>query len=101
MTEIRIHENIFEQYSSFRRGIVVAKKVRNHGHSQELEAKLNQAIAQAAKQAIDLKTDPRIIVWNQAHQQFGSKGEIESNDFRDVLIIQRSIFYTIARHSRP
>jgi len=72
MTEIRIHENIFEEYPTFRRGIVVAKKIRNHGHSQELEAKLNQAIAQAAKEPIDLKTDPRTIVWNQAHRQFGS-----------------------------
>ncbi len=72
MTEIRIHENIFEQYSSFRRGIVVAKRVQNHGHSQELEAKLSQAIAQAAKEPIDLKNDPRIIVWDQAHRQFGS-----------------------------
>jgi len=72
MTEIQIRENIFEQYSSFRRGIVVAKKVRNHGHSQELAARFSQAMAQASKQPIDLKTDPRIIAWNQAHQQFGS-----------------------------
>ncbi len=72
MTEVRINENIFEEYPTFRRGIVVARKIQNHGHSQELEAKLNQAIAQAAKEPIDLKTDPRTIVWNQAHRQFGS-----------------------------
>ena len=72
MTEIRIRETIFEEYPTFRRGIVVAKKIRNHGHSQELEAKLTQATAQATKEPIDLKTDSRAIVWNQAHRQFGS-----------------------------
>ena len=72
MTEIRIQENIFQEYPTFRRGIVVAKKIRNHGRSQELEARLNQAIAQAAQEPIDVKTDPRTIVWDQAHRQFGS-----------------------------
>ena len=72
MTEIRIHKNLFQEYPTFRRGIVVAKNVHNHGHSQELEAVLNQAIAQAAQQPIDLKTDIRTIVWDQAHRQFGS-----------------------------
>jgi len=72
MTEIRIHKNIFKEYPTFRRGIVVGKKIQNHGHSQELEAKLNQAIAQSATQPIDIKTDIRIIVWNQAHRQFDS-----------------------------
>jgi len=72
MTEIWIHTNIFNEYPTFRRGIVVAKNIQNHGHSQELEAKLNQAIAQSAKHPINLKTDTRTIVWNQAHRQFGS-----------------------------
>lgn len=72
MIEIRIHENIFKEYPTFRRGIVMAKEIQNHGHSQELEAKLNQAIAQAAKEPVDVKTDPRTAVWNQAHRQFGS-----------------------------
>jgi lysyl-tRNA synthetase class 2 len=72
MTEIRIHKNIFNEYPTFRRGIVVAKKIQNHDHSRELEAKLNQAIAESAKQPIDVKNDIRIIVWNQAHRQFNS-----------------------------
>jgi DNA/RNA-binding domain of Phe-tRNA-synthetase-like protein len=72
MIEIRVHENIFKQYPTFRRGIVVAKKIKNRGHSQELKAMLNQAIEKAAKQPIDLKTDARTTAWNQAHRQFGS-----------------------------
>jgi len=62
--EIRVHENIFKEYPTFRRGIVVAKKIKNRGHSQELKAMLNQAVAEAAKQLIDLKTDTRTTTWN-------------------------------------
>jgi DNA/RNA-binding domain of Phe-tRNA-synthetase-like protein len=47
-------------------------KIQNHGHSQELEARLNQAIARAAKEPVDVKTDPRTTLWNEAHRQFGS-----------------------------
>lgn len=72
MTEVRIHQNILEEYPTFRRGIVVAKGIQNHGHSEKLEAMLNQAIAQAAQEPVDLKTDPRTLVWNEAHRQFGS-----------------------------
>ena len=72
MTEIRIHQTIFNNYPTFRRGIVVAKNIHNHGHSKELEAMLNQAIAQSAQQPIDVKTDMRTLVWNDAHRQFGS-----------------------------
>jgi len=72
VTEIRIHQTIFNNYPTFRRGIVVAKNIHNHGHSKELEAMLNQAIAQSAQQPIDVKTDMRTLVWNDAHRQFGS-----------------------------
>ncbi|MGD8229612.1 MAG: phenylalanine--tRNA ligase beta subunit-related protein [Desulfobacteraceae bacterium] len=72
MAEIRVHEKIFEDYPTFRRGIVVAKKMQNSGHSKELEALLREVTAEAAERPIDLKADPRIMVWNEAHRQFGS-----------------------------
>ena len=72
MPEIRIDEKIFEQYPTFRRGIVVARNIDNQGPSKELENILNDAVAQAARQPIDLKADRRIMVWDAAHRQFGS-----------------------------
>ena len=72
MAEIRIQEKIFEAYPTFRRGIVVAKQMQNSGHSGELEVMLREVIAEAAERPIDLKKDPRIKVWNEAHRQFGS-----------------------------
>lgn len=49
MPEIRIHEKIFEAYTSFRRGIVVGTKMQNKGHSEELETLLKRATAEAAE----------------------------------------------------
>jgi DNA/RNA-binding domain of Phe-tRNA-synthetase-like protein len=72
MPEIRIDDKIFEQHPTFRRGIVVARNIDNQGHSRELENMLNDAVSHAARQPIDLKTDPRIMVWDAAHRQFGS-----------------------------
>jgi DNA/RNA-binding domain of Phe-tRNA-synthetase-like protein len=72
MAEIRIHTKIFEEYPTFRRGIVIARNMDNRGHSNELEDILNRAIAQASQQPIDLKADPRTMVWSDAHRQFGS-----------------------------
>jgi DNA/RNA-binding domain of Phe-tRNA-synthetase-like protein len=59
-------------YPTFRRGIVVAKQMQNSGHSEALEAMLKRVLAEAAQRPIDLKADPRTMVWNEAHRQFGS-----------------------------
>lgn len=72
MTEIRIHPKIFEDYPTFRRGIVIAGNIVNQGHSPELEDRLGKAIEQAARKPIDLKTDPPAATWNEAHRLFGS-----------------------------
>jgi len=72
MPEIRINAKIFEQHPTFRRGIVVARNIDNQGHSGELEDILKDAVAAAARQPVDLKTDPRALAWNDAHRQFGS-----------------------------
>jgi lysyl-tRNA synthetase class 2 len=72
MVEIRIHPNIFEDFPSFRRGIVIARNLDNQGHAPELEDRLSRAIEQAARQPIDLKTNPLVTTWNEAHRQFGS-----------------------------
>jgi len=57
MAEIRVHEKIFEVYPTFRRGIVVAKQMQNAGPSEELEAMLEQVVAEAAEKPIDLTPD--------------------------------------------
>ncbi|MGD9179064.1 MAG: hypothetical protein PVJ35_14030, partial [Desulfobacterales bacterium] len=69
MVEIRIHPNIFEDFPSFRRGIVIARNLDNQGHAPELEDRLSRAIEQAARQPIDLKTNPLVTTWNGAHRQ--------------------------------
>lgn len=71
MPETRIDKRIFEKFPEFRRGIVVVRKMDNHGVSEELEALLNEAIVRAATDPIDLKSDPRTAVWNDTYRELG------------------------------
>ena len=72
MTEIKIHKKIFEDFPTFRRGIVIAKDIQNDGYSQKLETLLKEAISGASVEPIDLKTDFHTKAWNDAHRLFGS-----------------------------
>jgi lysyl-tRNA synthetase class 2 len=72
MPEIRINAIIFEEFPTFRRGIVIATNMDNRGHSRELEDTLKLAITEAAQQPIDIKSDPRTVIWSEAHRRFGS-----------------------------
>jgi lysyl-tRNA synthetase class 2 len=72
MIEIKIHKKIFEDFPTFRRGIVIAKDIQNSGHSQRLEVLLKEAIRSAAGQPIDLKIDFHTKVWNDTYRMFGS-----------------------------
>jgi DNA/RNA-binding domain of Phe-tRNA-synthetase-like protein len=71
MPETRADEEIFEKFPSFRRGIVVARKMDNRGPSKELETLLNEALAGAASVPIDLTGDPRTAVWNETYRELG------------------------------
>jgi DNA/RNA-binding domain of Phe-tRNA-synthetase-like protein len=70
--EVKVNERIFQEFPLFRRGIVVASEIQNQGISKELETLLSGAVESAGRQAIDVKADPRIVVWSEAHRRFGS-----------------------------
>jgi lysyl-tRNA synthetase class 2 len=72
MMEVRVQERIFQEFPLFRRGIVVASGIQNQGASKELQTLLNEAVESAGRQPIDVKADPRIFVWSEAHRKFGS-----------------------------
>jgi lysyl-tRNA synthetase class 2 len=72
VVEIRVDQKIFERFPSFRRGIVVATNIQNDAPSPELEAMLNEAVAEASRNPVDLKADPRFAAWYEAHRGFGS-----------------------------
>lgn len=71
MSETRVGEQIFERFPSFRRGIVVARKMNNRGSSKKLEALLHEALVSAAAAPIDLTADPRTAVWNETYRELG------------------------------
>jgi lysyl-tRNA synthetase class 2 len=66
-----IHEKVFEGFPDFRRGIVVARDLKNRDPSPELEVLLEEALVQAADRPLDLKKDPRTAVWNEAYRTLG------------------------------
>jgi DNA/RNA-binding domain of Phe-tRNA-synthetase-like protein len=72
VVEVLVEPSIFEDYPSFRRGLVLAVGIQNRDHSKELEARLDEAVAQAAREPIDVKSDPLVTVWSDAHRRFGS-----------------------------
>jgi DNA/RNA-binding domain of Phe-tRNA-synthetase-like protein len=72
MIEVQIEPSIFDDYPSFRRGLVLAVGIQNRGHSSELEAMLDEALAKSAAEPIDVKTHPLLAVWSDAHRRFGS-----------------------------
>jgi DNA/RNA-binding domain of Phe-tRNA-synthetase-like protein len=70
--EVKVDERIFQEFSLFRRGVVVASGIQNQGISKELESLLHEAVESAGRRLIDIKADPRIVVWSEAHRRFGS-----------------------------
>jgi len=70
--DVKVAERIFQEFPLFRRGIVVASGIQNQGGSQELETLLNEAVESAGRRPMDVKADPRITVWSDAHRRFGS-----------------------------
>ena len=71
MPEARVDSQIFEKFTSFRRGIVVAQNMNNRGSFTQLESLLNEALANAASDPIDLTTDPRTAAWNETYRELG------------------------------
>ncbi len=70
--EVKVDERIFQEFPLFRRGIVVASGIQNQGLSEELQSLLQETLASAGRQPIDVKADPRIEAWSEAHGRFGS-----------------------------
>jgi len=72
VSEVRIEQRVFEDHPTFYRGIVVATDLHNRGHSEELEELLRNTVAALRERPVDLKTDRRIVAWDEAHRKFGS-----------------------------
>ena len=71
MPETRIHDQVFEKFNSFRRGIVVASKMNNRGSDTPLEVLLNDALVNASAHPVDLTSDPRVVAWIETYRGLG------------------------------
>lgn len=71
MPKTRVSKEVFTQFPDFRRGIVIARNMDNHGSSEELEALLREALEQAAANPVDVKADARTAAWMELYRRLG------------------------------
>ena len=72
MGTIKITESIFEKNPSFRRGIVIARNIKNKTEDAELYEILKKTLSDRFDNPVDLESDPRITDWKDVHRSFGS-----------------------------
>ena len=67
-----IDQQIFEKFPNFRRVVVLAEDIDNHGEHQELEALLRAAEDKARGKDLDAFPDlPRLTIWLEAFRALG------------------------------
>lgn len=72
MITSNIQSRIFEIAPTFHRRQIHVSKMNNRGESAELTDWLRDAVTRAGSEPLDLSSDSRITVWNDAHRLFGS-----------------------------
>ncbi len=72
MGRILIEDGIFEKYPSFRRGIVIARNMKNRADDTGLYEMLKDTLSERFDNPVDLENDHRITDWKDAHREFNS-----------------------------
>ena len=72
MGSIVVADEIFEKYPSFRRGIVIARSMKNRTEDAELFEMLKKTLSDRFDKPVDLESDSRITDWKDAHRAFSS-----------------------------
>ena len=72
MGSIIIADEIFEKFPSFRRGIVIARNMKNKAEDNELYEMLKKTLSDRFENPVDLESDSRITDWKDAHRAFSS-----------------------------
>ncbi len=70
LRRIIIEEDIFERFPGFRRGVIVARQIRNPTKNERIERILADEIETIdCKQSLDSE---RVTAWDEIHRDFGS-----------------------------
>lgn len=69
---LSVHAEVFRRCPGFRRGVVVIDGAQNEADAPALQQILAEAMRRAQTNPVDLENDPRVVVWQDAHQRFGS-----------------------------
>jgi len=71
MKKIIIQDALFEMFPDFRREVIIVRSLDNRPSYKRIRKLLKKEIDRRAD--IDLDNEPRLISWDQAHKNFGSK----------------------------
>lgn len=72
MGKIEVSGKIFQDYPTFRRGIVIAENINNTGENNKLDQMIQEIAAYRFENRIDIDNDPVIAEWKEIHRSFGS-----------------------------
>lgn len=69
-----VSPQVFSMFPEYIRGVIIARNIDNHGENTQLIELLRQEELKATRDTAmqDIKNHPRIAVWRQAYQKFGS-----------------------------
>ncbi|MDX9801757.1 MAG: hypothetical protein RBT69_10530, partial [Spirochaetia bacterium] len=70
MGSIVIAKEIFEKHPSFRRGIVIARGMKNKTEEDALYSVLKETLIRRFENPVDLENDRRITDWKDVHKSF-------------------------------
>jgi DNA/RNA-binding domain of Phe-tRNA-synthetase-like protein len=70
LRKIIIQDEIFNLFPNFVRGIIVVEDSTNHPSLKRVRKMLKKTIGEQV--AVNLQSDGRLLVWDQAHHDFGS-----------------------------
>ena len=70
MRKIIIQDEIFDMFPDFYRGIIVVNGITNHPSLKRVKKTLKKAMTEHGN--VDIENDERLLVWDQAHAEFGS-----------------------------
>jgi DNA/RNA-binding domain of Phe-tRNA-synthetase-like protein len=72
MIETNVQSQIFIEHATYRRGLVLAERVKNDSSDLELLEMLESAVTEAQRSPTSLDTDPRITAWQGVHRGFSN-----------------------------
>jgi lysyl-tRNA synthetase class 2 len=68
----KIDPSVFTKVPTFHRAVIAASKINNRSEHEAVSKLLSSTIETRSQNPVELKTDPAVTQWNEAHIQLGN-----------------------------